>query len=260
MGNSMRGGPERNVLPGQRGATIIRGMGQDTGRPTVAKVLIVDDEANIVELVRHYLRTEGYEVLTAADGRAALERVRQDQPDLMVLDIMLPGLDCWEVCKQVRQFSRLPIIMLTARGDDVDKIVGLELGADDYMAKPFNPRELVARVKAVLRRAEGAKTPSTVVSLGDLRVDAARREALVNGQPITLRAKEFDLLAYLVQNPGLVLSREQLLNAVWGYDFYGDTRTVDVHVAHLRDKLEPSAVSIETVWGVGYKLVAPPST
>lgn len=222
----------------------------------MGKVLVVDDEANIVELARLYLRNEGHEVLTAADGRVALDRVRQDQPDLMVLDIMLPGLDGWEVCKQVRQFSQIPIIMLTARGDDVDKIVGLELGADDYMVKPFNPRELVARVKAVLRRTDGARPTGQVMSLADLRVDPARREVSVSSQPVVLRAKEFDLLAYLIQHPGLALSREQLLNAVWGYDFYGDTRTVDVHVAHLRDKLTMSKATIETVWGVGYKLVA----
>ena len=223
----------------------------------MGKVLVVDDEANIVELARLYLRNEGHEVLTAADGRVALDRVRQDQPDLMVLDIMLPGMDGWEVCKQVRQFSQIPIIMLTARGDDVDKIVGLELGADDYMVKPFNPRELVARVKAVLRRSDGVRPTGLVMSLADLRVDPARREVYISHQPVALRAKEFDLLAYLIQHPGLALSREQLLNAVWGYDFYGDTRTVDVHVAHLRDKLTLSTVNIETIWGVGYKLVGP---
>lgn len=223
----------------------------------MSKILVVDDEANIVELVRTYLRNDGYEVIAAADGRTALDRVRQDAPDLMVLDIMLPGLDGWEVCRQVRQFSRLPIIMLTARGDDIDKIVGLEIGADDYLAKPFNPRELVARVKAVLRRAAGQPPPSPLIRLADLQIDTARRETHIQGEAVTLRAKEFELLAYLVQHPGLVLSREQLLNAVWGYDFYGDTRTVDVHVAHLRDKITPSQVNIETVWGVGYKLVAP---
>jgi two-component system, OmpR family, alkaline phosphatase synthesis response regulator PhoP len=223
----------------------------------VAKILVVDDEANIVELARLYLKNEGYDVVAAGNGLAALDRVRQDQPDLMVLDIMLPGMDGWEVCKQVRQTSRVPIIMLTARGDDVDKIVGLELGADDYMVKPFNPRELVARVKAVLRRADGQRPVGPVFTAADLRLDTARREAQIAGQAISLRAKEFDLLAYLVQNPGLVLSREQLLNAVWGFDFYGDTRTVDVHIAHLRDKLAPSKAAIETVWGVGYKLVSP---
>ena len=221
----------------------------------MAKILVVDDEPNIVELARLYLKNEGYEVLTAGDGRAALDTIRQQPPDLVLLDIMLPGMDGWEVCKQVRQFSRVPIIMLTARGDDVDKIVGLELGADDYMVKPFNPREMVARVKAVLRRTDGGRSATTRVQIGDVALDPARREVTVASQPVTLRAKEFDLLAYLMQHPGLALSREQLLNAVWGYDYYGDTRTVDVHIAHIRDKLAGSRVSIETVWGVGYKLV-----
>lgn len=221
----------------------------------MAKILVVDDEPNIVELARLYLKNEGYDVLAAADGRAAVAAVRQHSPDLVLLDIMLPGLDGWEVCKQVRQFSRVPIIMLTARGDDVDKIVGLELGADDYMVKPFNPREMVARVKAVLRRTDGGRSATTRVQIGDVALDPARREVTVASQPVTLRAKEFDLLAYLMQHPGLALSREQLLNAVWGYDYYGDTRTVDVHVAHIRDKLAGSRVSVETVWGVGYKLV-----
>lgn len=223
----------------------------------MAKILVVDDEANIVELARLYLKNEGYEVIAAPDGPTAVERARQEQPDLIVLDIMLPGLDGWEVCKQVRQFSPVPIIMLTARGDDVDKIVGLELGADDYMVKPFNPRELVARVKAVLRRVDSQRPGAGPLCLADLKVDPGRREVRIGDQLVSLRAKEFDLLTYFVQRPGLALSREQLLNAVWGFDFYGDTRTVDVHIAHLRDKLTPSRVGIETVWGVGYKLVAP---
>ncbi|MFN8497464.1 MAG: response regulator transcription factor [Anaerolineae bacterium] len=222
----------------------------------MAKILVVDDEPNIVELARLYLKNEGYEVLAAGDGRVALDTIRQQPPDLVLLDIMLPGLDGWEVCKQVRQFSRVPIIMLTARGDDVDKIVGLELGADDYMVKPFNPREMVARVKAVLRRTDGGRPAAPIVQVGDVALDPARREVTVASHSASLRAKEFDLLAYLMQHPGLALSREQLLNAVWGYDYYGDTRTVDVHIAHIRDKLAGSRVSIETVWGVGYKLVA----
>ena len=221
----------------------------------MTKILVVDDEPNIVELARLYLKNEGYDVITAGDGRAAVDAVRQQSPDLMLLDIMLPAMDGWEVCKQVRQFSRVPIIMLTARGDDVDKIVGLEIGADDYMVKPFNPREMVARVKAVLRRSEGERPPTSLIEVGNVHLDTARHEVTIAEQPVTLRAKEFDLLAYLMQHPGLALSREQLLNAVWGYDYYGDTRTVDVHVAHIRDKLAGSRVSVETVWGVGYKLV-----
>ena len=221
----------------------------------MARILVVDDEPNIVELARLYLRNEGYEVLTADSGPAALGAARQASPDLIVLDIMLPGLDGWEVCRQIRQFSQAPIIMLTARSDDVDKIVGLELGADDYMVKPFNPRELVARVKAVLRRSDTVASPDGTVALADVRIDPARREASLGNQPIALRAKEFDLLLYMVQHPGLALRREQLLNAVWGYEFYGDTRTVDVHIARLRDHLAGSRLRIETVWGIGYKLV-----
>ncbi len=221
----------------------------------MARVLVVDDEPNIVELARLYLHNEGYEVLTADSGPAALDAARQMSPDLIVLDIMLPGLDGWEVCRQLRQFSSVPVIMLTARGDDVDKIVGLELGADDYMVKPFNPRELVARVKAVLRRSEAAPPADGAVTLAEVRIDPARREASLGNLPMTLRAKEFDLLLYLMQHPGLALGRERLLNAVWGYEFYGDTRTVDVHIAHLRDRLGGSRLRIETIWGIGYKLV-----
>ncbi len=221
----------------------------------MTKILVVDDEPNIVALASLYLKGEGYEVVSAADGLKALQKVADEQPDLVVLDIMLPQMDGWEVCRQLRKDSMIPIIMLTARTDDVDKIVGLELGADDYMVKPFNPRELVARVKAILRRAEAGVKPTQTMSLADLRIDPARREVHVRDQPVSMRAKEFDLLVAFAENQGIVLSRDQLLNIVWGYDFYGDTRTVDVHVAHLRDKLKESGVAIETVWGIGYKLV-----
>jgi DNA-binding response OmpR family regulator len=174
---------------------------------------------------------------------------------------MLPRVDGWEVCRRVRAESDLPIVMLTARDEAVDKIVGLELGADAYLTKPFNPRELVAWIKAVLRRssaqARAAVSDREVVSLGQVRVDAASREVTVAGESVTLRAKEFDLLLALLNHKGIVLSREQLLDLVWGFDFYGQTRTVDVHVAHLREKLAGSGVEIETVWGVGYKLVVP---
>jgi len=171
------------------------------------------------------------------------------------LDLMLPKIDGWEVCRRVRATSDVPIIMLTARSEDVDKIVGLELGADDYLTKPFNPRELVARVRAVLRRYERAAKPTRAIHIGQMTIDPARREVTVAGKPIKLRAKEFDLLLALAQHRGLVLSRNQLLDLVWGYDFYGSTRTVDVHIAHLREKLAGSNVVIETVRGVGYKLV-----
>lgn len=222
-------------------------------------ILLVDDEANIVELAKLYLEREGFRVVSVGDGAQAIEAVRKENPALVVLDLMLPKLDGYEVCRRVRADSDVPIIMLTARDEDIDKIIGLELGADDYMTKPFNPRELVARVKAILRRAppgqgvkQGGRGPARV---GDLTVDEARREVTVGGKPVNLRAKEFDLLLTMVENRGLVLTREQLLNLVWGFDFFGQTRTVDVHVAHLRKSLAGSSVSIETVTGVGYKLV-----
>lgn len=219
-------------------------------------VLVVDDERNIVELARLYLAKDGFRVLAAPDGRRALDLVQQERPDLVVLDLMLPEVDGWEVCRRLRQGgNEVPIIMLTARSDDVDRIVGLELGADDYMTKPFNPRELVARVRAVLRRMGAAPAQARPVEFAGLRVDPARREARAGERTLKLRAKEFDLLHALTANQGTVLSREQLLNQVWGYDFYGDTRTVDVHIARLRDHLAGSGVAIETVWGVGYKLV-----
>jgi DNA-binding response OmpR family regulator len=167
---------------------------------------------------------------------------------------MLPEIDGWEVCRRARESSDVPIIMLTARSDDVDKIVGLELGADDYLTKPFNPRELVARVKAILRRYERSIQPGTVLHVGDLTIDPSSREVTLGGHPLQLRTKEFDLLYTLAQHRGQVLTREQLLDLVWGYDFYGETRTVDVHVAHLRKKLSGGSVEIETVRGVGYKL------
>ncbi len=223
-------------------------------------ILVVDDEANIVELARMYLEKEGFRVEVARDGAQALEAVsgRRPPPALMVLDLMLPKVDGWEVCRRVRAKSDLPIIMLTARDDDVDKIVGLELGADDYLTKPFNPRELVARIKAILRRAQPkAQAPAGRLHLGDLTVDPAGREVWVGDRPVRLRAKEFDLLQTLAEHKNIVLSREQLLELVWGFDFAGQTRTVDMHIAHLRDKLGECAVSIETVWGVGYKLVVP---
>lgn len=218
-------------------------------------ILVVDDEKSIVELVRLYLERESFTVESASDGQEALRLAASLQPALIVLDLMLPLVDGWEVCRHLRATSSVPIIMLTARSDDVDRIVGLELGADDYLSKPFNPRELVARVKAVLRRTLRPPEAAAPLRLARLTVDLARREATVAGHPLTLRTKEFDVLWVLLRNQGLVLSREQLLNDAWGYDFAGETRTVDVHVAHLRSRLVGSGVSIETVWGVGYKLV-----
>jgi two-component system alkaline phosphatase synthesis response regulator PhoP/two-component system response regulator ResD len=224
-------------------------------------ILLVDDEQHIIELAQMYLEKEGYAVASASDGERALELIADVKPDLVVLDLMLPKVDGWEVCRRVRAESDLPIVMLTARDEAIDKIVGLELGADAYLTKPFNPRELVAWIKAVLRRssaqARAAVSDRKVVSLGQVKVDAASREVTVAGESVPLRAKEFDLLLALLNHKGIVLSREQLLDLVWGFDFYGQTRTVDVHVAHLRGKLAGSGVEIETVWGVGYKLIVP---
>jgi two-component system, OmpR family, alkaline phosphatase synthesis response regulator PhoP len=222
----------------------------------MATILIVDDKRNIVELANLYLTEEGFQVITAGDGVTALEKVEQYKPDLVLLDIMLPQMDGWEVCRRLRKSgNNVPIIMLTARAEDVDKVVGLELGADDYVTKPFNPRELIARIKAVLRRYGTGAATSSLIRLGQLEIDRDRREASMLGQALDLRPKEFDLLVSLAENAGMVFNRDQLLNRVWGYDYYGDTRTVDVHVAHLRDKLTGSNIAIETVRGIGYKLV-----
>jgi DNA-binding response OmpR family regulator len=220
-------------------------------------ILVVDDEENIIDLTRMYLEQDGYRVESAMDGAQALEMIRDRKPALVILDIMLPEVDGFEVCRRTRAESDVPIIMLTARDEDIDKIVGLELGADDYLTKPFNPRELVARVKAILRRAERAPHKAdSPIHIGDVMIDPARRLVTVAGESVSLRAKEFDLLLTFAENRGIVLSREQLLDLVWDFDFLGETRTVDVHVAHLRKKLSGSTnVLIETVTGVGYKLV-----
>jgi DNA-binding response OmpR family regulator len=218
-------------------------------------VLIADDEKNIVQLARMYLQAEGFSVETASTGRETLDKVHQVKPDLVVLDLMMPEIDGWEVCRRLRKDSDIPIIMLTARTEDVDKIVGLELGADDYMTKPFNARELVARVKAVLRRYAAGRAPERVLQVGDLRIQPERHEVFIGDRPIDLRPKEFELLTTLARNPGVVFDRERLLNLAWGSDYYGDSRTVDVHVTWLRDKLRDSSAKIQTVWGVGYKLV-----
>ncbi|MBV6451520.1 MAG: Alkaline phosphatase synthesis transcriptional regulatory protein PhoP [Anaerolineales bacterium] len=205
-----------------------------------------------------YLEREGFRIATAKDGEAALDSVDHEHPALIVLDVMLPKLDGFEVCRRLRAANHpSAILMLTARDDDIDKILGLELGADDYLTKPFNPRELVARVKAILRRGDRAISDkdASPMRLGSLTIDPARREVRIDSSNVDLRTQEFDLLLTFVEHRGLVLSREQILQKAWGFDFYGQTRTVDVHVAHLRKKLEASNVKIETVTGVGYKLV-----
>jgi DNA-binding response OmpR family regulator len=218
-------------------------------------ILVVDDERHIVELAQLYLEQAGFLVESARDGQEVLTRARHLRPALVVLDLMLPGLDGWEVCRRLRTESDTPIIMLTARTDDVDRIVGLELGADDYVTKPFNPRELVARVRAVLRRYQKSVRPGRAVAVGQLTIDPASREAHLGGETLVLRPKEFDLLLALAEHQGLVMSREQILDLVWGYDFPGGTRTVDAHISHLRARLVGSDVTIETLRGIGYKLV-----
>jgi len=204
-----------------------------------------------------YLERESFRVESVNDGEAALESVERNHPSLVVLDVMLPKLDGFEVCRRLRASQTdAAVLMLTARDEDIDKILGLELGADDYLTKPFNPRELVARVKAILRRSERKMSDETKpIHIGDLTIDPARREARLTSRTLDLRTQEFDLLLTFAEHRGLVLSREQILQKAWGFDFYGQTRTVDVHVAHLRKKLEGSSVKIETVTGVGYKLV-----
>lgn len=229
----------------------------DTGSADLIRetILLVDDENHIVELAQMYLEQAGYIVESASDGQEALVRARRLRPALIVLDLMLPDLDGWEVCRKLRAESDVPAIMLTARSDDVDRIVGLELGADDYVIKPFNPRELVARVRAVLRRYQQDSKPDGAVTVGQPAIDPNRREARLAGCQVHLRPKEFDLLLALARNRGFVLSREQLLDMVWGYDFPGGTRTVDAHISHLRAHLAGSDVLIETHRGIGYKLV-----
>jgi DNA-binding response OmpR family regulator len=220
-------------------------------------VLVVDDEPNIQELCRLYLTREGYRVITAADGLAALDEVQKQQPALLVLDVMLPELDGFEVCRRLRAAgANLPIVMLTARDEDIDKILGLELGADVYLTKPFNPRELVAWVKAALRRTGWDMHEHQRLTLGDVVIDPAAREVRVKGVPCVLRTQEFDLLWVLADHRNQVLTREQLLELAWGYTFYGQTRTVDVHISQLRRKLASSQVQVVTVSGIGYKLVA----
>jgi DNA-binding response OmpR family regulator len=228
---------------------------------TAVRVLVVDDEANLVELVQGYLEREGYRVLTAGDGNRALDLVRDECPDLIVLDLMLPGLDGIEVCRRLRQFSDAYVLMLTARAEEVDKVVGLAVGADDYLTKPFSPRELVARVKAMLRRPRSTASaePEPPQQLGDLLIDRAGHEVLKRGVPLALTAREHALLVTLAAHPGRVFTRAHLLERVWGSDFYDD-HVVEVHVGNLRRKLEDDPARprwVQTVRGVGYRLAAP---
>ncbi len=215
-------------------------------------VVVVDDEPNIADLVDMYLAREGFRVLKVGTGEGGLQAVREHRPRLVVLDVGLPDLDGLEVCKRLRATSQIPVIFLTARDSEVDRVVGLELGGDDYLTKPFSPAELVARVKAVLRRVDGGPAPE-VMQCGGVTIDVGRREVRLDGQVVEFTTKEFELLRYLAERPGLALSRQQILDGVWGYDWYGDARTVDVHVAQVRKKLG-GTVEIKTVRGVGYRL------
>lgn len=218
-------------------------------------IVVVEDDANIAGLIDMYLRRDGHRVIQAADGEKGLAAVTRERPRLVILDIGLPGsLDGFEVCRRIRASGTVPVMMLTARDEEIDRVLGFELGADDYVIKPFSPRELVARVKAILRRSE-APPPSRppILSAGEVEVDTARREAKVRQSVVALATREFDLLQFLAENRGLALSRRQLLDGVWGPDWYGDDRTVDVHVGQLRKKLG-DAFPLSTVWGVGYRL------
>ncbi len=232
------------------------------GSSMSSKILVVDDENHIVELARLYLTREGYEVEGVGDGAQAVARFGQVKPDLVILDIMLPGIDGLTICKEIRKQSQVPIIMLTARDDVTDKVVGLEVGADDYLTKPFHPQELVARAKALLRRAKTEPDQPKMIRAGKLEVDLERHEVRHGKARVQLRPKEFDLLALLARHPGRVFQRSELLDLVWGYDFPGYTRTVDVHVQQLREKLATAEItdpSIQTVWGVGYRLELAPT-
>jgi DNA-binding response OmpR family regulator len=216
-------------------------------------ILVVDDEPNIADLVDLYLRREGYRVVKAASGEDGIRAVADHRPRLVVLDVGLPDIDGLEVCRRLRATSAIPVIFLTARDTEVDRVLGLELGADDYVTKPFSPVEVVARVKAVLRRSEGTGAPAEIVQVGSVTIDAGRREVRIGDEPVPFTTKEFDLLRFLADRPGRALSRQQILDGVWGYDWFGDVRTVDVHIAQVRKKVD-SAVRIDTVRGVGYRL------
>lgn len=222
----------------------------------ITKVLVVDDDNNISELLRLYLEKNGFSVITCADGETAVELEKKEKPSIILLDIMLPKFDGWQVCKEIRKTSEVPIIMITAKNETFDKILGLELGADDYIAKPFDTKEVVARVKAVLRRTStNSKSKCDEVQYDKLIINITNYELIVDGKTIDTPPKELELIYHLASNPNRVYTRDQLLDEVWGFDYYGDSRTVDVHVKRLREKLEnvSEAWSLKTVWGVGYK-------
>lgn len=219
------------------------------------RILVVDDDVNICELLRLYLEKEGWEVLVAYNGVKAMELFKTKSPDFVILDIMLPGDDGFTILKTIRTVSNVPVIMLTAKGDTGDKVTGLETGADDYICKPFNPKELVARIKAVSRRSENVVSDSGIISYDNLKIDILNYQLFVSGKEIDAPPKEIELLYCLASNPNKVFTRDQLLNKVWGFEFYGDTRTVDVHIKRIRSKIDGASNSweLKTVWGVGYK-------
>ncbi|WP_278320164.1 response regulator transcription factor [Inediibacterium massiliense] len=219
------------------------------------KILIVDDDIYICELIEMYLKKEGYEVCAAYDGVSAIEKFKEETPSFVILDIMLPKIDGWDVCREIKKISNVPIIMLTAKGDTFDKVLGLKLGADDYMVKPFEPRELMARVEAVLRRAGGQSFCTRNIVLPHLSIDMDLYRVKIDDQMITLPPKEMELLYFLAKNQNIVFTREQLIENIWGLDFEGDVRTIDVHIKRIREKLEvlKNYYNIQTVWGVGYK-------
>ncbi len=224
---------------------------------TKTRILIVDDEPNICELIRLYVEKEGYEAVIACDGARAVERFKAISPDMVLLDIMLPVRDGWQVCRDIRAVSDVPIIMLTAKGETFDKVLGLELGADDYIVKPFEPKELLARIKAVLRRSEGKATADEQEGLefDGLKIGYETYEIYLDGKKIEMPPKEFELLYFLAKNKNKVFTRDQLLDEIWGYEFFGDSRTVDVHIKRVREKIEceDRNWNLKTVWGVGYK-------
>ena len=222
------------------------------------KILVVDDDENICELLRLYLEKEGYNAICAYDGLDAISKFGSENPSLILLDIMLPKLDGWQVCREIRRNSQVPIIMITAKNETFDKILGLELGADDYISKPFDAKEVMARVKAVLRRTTSAQTNNTEVNYDKLTINISNYELIVDGKQIDTPPKELELIFHLASNPNRVYTRDQLLDEVWGFDYFGDSRTVDVHVKRLREKLENVSEewSLKTVWGVGYKFEA----
>jgi two-component system OmpR family response regulator len=219
------------------------------------RVLVVDDDSNICELIRLYLEKEGFLVSISYDGKKAMDAFREKAPDIVILDIMLPGMDGWQVCREIRRMSAIPIIMLSAKDETFNKVLGLELGADDYMVKPFEPKELIARIRAVLRRYDKQEEVPQQVVFPGLVINKSTYSVKLNGNEIEMPPKELELLYFLASSPNKVFTREQLLENVWGFDFYGDTRTVDVHIKRLREKFEPGDYKwqIKTVWGVGYK-------